>query len=268
MSVTLPNHGDLNWDVTLDSAIEGIDTRLTSHVGSTSNPHSTTAQQVGAVAGVVTLTVSSSTPSNPLTNDLWFNSTAQVWERFNGTSFVPQPQTAVGGGTPLALTAGGASNDGSSNTAAREDHVHGLAAMGSTTDIKPIVFGQGLAAGTTGRPADSAHLHSLTQVPAPLGLGLPGATSVRTSSIVYIVPSNMTVTGFQAVLGVGSGTVIQLVKNGSGVGTASPALTTTISATTFTAVTFVRGDSLAISITVAGTSASDVSVSVDAVFTS
>jgi hypothetical protein len=120
----------------------------------------------------------------------------------------------------------------------------------------------------TGKTIDAtANTISNLTWPAPIGLGMPGACTVRTSYIEFLVPRPTSVTGFQSRVNSGSGVSVQLLKNGSAAGTNAAGVFTTPITTSFTAVTFVRGDRIGVQITNAGTSAADLSVLLDATFT-
>jgi hypothetical protein len=236
LALNLPNHGDLNWDVLINQDLTTLDTNQTSHAGNTGNPHAVTAGQVGAVKGAVALTVAAAAPSAPASNDLWFNTTTKLWNFYNGTAFTAQSQTPVGGGTPTNVVAGTGSADGTSSVAAREDHVHGNAALPSR--------------------------------PALYGFSMPGPAAVRVAAAVILAPLASTVTAFQARIGAGSGVTVQLVLNGTAVGPVSAVLAqTTVNTVVTPAINLVAGDQLGLQILNAGTGASDLSVMCTAAFT-
>jgi hypothetical protein len=134
--------------------------------------------------------------------------------------------------------------------------VHGVAVVVGTTDAQTL----------TGKSIDFGS-NTITGEPATIGFGMPGACTVRTSNIEYLVTRPLSLTGFLSRINAGTGVSVQLLKNGASAGNPSVGVFTTPTTQTFTAVAFVRGDRLGVQITNAGSSASDLSVSCDATFT-
>jgi hypothetical protein len=109
--------------------------------------------------------------------------------------------------------------------------------------------------------------NTITGEPVTIGFGMPGACTVRTSNIEYLVTRPLSLTGFLSRINAGTGVSVQLLKNGASAGNPSVGVFTTATTQTFAAVAYARGDRLGVQITNAGSSASDLSVSCDATFT-
>lgn len=142
---------------------------------------------------------------------------------------------------------------------------------GSAATLKSVVPGSAPDLGTSPFGSRLDHVHEMDALPlatAPVGLGAAGPLTARTVAIEILAPRAMSIAGYQARVAVGSGTTVQLLVDGAAVSSSgSAALDQTVRSKTFTPVAVARGQRLGVQITAAGTSASDLSLMLDATFT-
>lgn len=88
------------------------------------------------------------------------------------------PAPSVGGETPTTIAVGDSAGEGSSGSAARADHTHGMAGFGAVAG--PAAFGDAAANGSGTTLARSDHVHGLPTPDLTLLAEVSGASGVDT----------------------------------------------------------------------------------------